>query len=89
MASVATLLLAGCAQEKTTNPFFAEQYGTEYEIPPFSEITTAHIREALLKGYEEQKQEIQARMYLVRCQAATPLRSIVTWKKRLLLSVLR
>ena len=60
MASVATLLLAGCAQEKTTNPFFAEQYGTEYEIPPFSEITTAHIREALLKGYEEQKQEILA-----------------------------
>lgn len=59
MASIATLLLAGCTSEKTTtNPFFAEQYGTEYEIPPFSEITTEHIREALLKGYEEQKQEI-------------------------------
>ena len=61
MASVATLLLAGCTSEKTTtNPFFAEKYGTEYEIPPFSEITTEHIREALLKGYEEQKQEIMA-----------------------------
>lgn len=60
MASIATLLLAGCANEKATNPFFAEQYGTEYEIPPFSEITTEHIREALLKGYDEQKMEIQA-----------------------------
>ena len=61
LATVATLLLAGCTSEKTTtNPFFAEQYGTEYEIPPFSEITTEHIREALLKGYEEQKQEIIA-----------------------------
>jgi peptidyl-dipeptidase Dcp len=61
MASVATLLLAGCTSEKTTtNPFFAEQYGTEYEIPPFSEITTSQIREAMLKGIEEQKKEIQA-----------------------------
>ena len=61
MASVATLLLAGCTSEKTTtNPFFAEKYGTEYEIPPFNEITTSQIREAMLKGIEEQKKEIQA-----------------------------
>ena len=60
MASVATLLLAGCTSEKaTTNPFFAEKYGTTYEIPPFSEITTAQIREAMLKGFEEEKKEIQ------------------------------
>jgi len=61
MASVATLLLAGCTSEKTTtNPFFAESYGTEYNIPPFSEITMDDIREAMLKGIDEQKQEIQA-----------------------------
>ncbi len=61
MASVVAFMLAGCSSEKTsTNPFFAEKYGTEYEIPPFSAITTEHIREALLKGYEEQKKEIQA-----------------------------
>ncbi len=61
MASVAALMLAGCTSEKTsTNPFFADKYGTEYEIPPFSEITTAQIREAMLKGFEEEKKEIEA-----------------------------
>ena len=61
MASVAALMLAGCTSEKTsTNPFFADKYGTEYEIPPFSEITTARIREAMLKGFEEEKKEIAA-----------------------------
>ena len=60
MASIAALMLAGCANEKTTdNPFFAEKYGTPYEIPPFSEITIDHIRDAMLKGIEEQKAKIQ------------------------------
>lgn len=60
MASVAMLLLVGCSQEKSNdNPFFAEKYNTPYEIPPFSKITIAHIREAMLKGIEEKKATIQ------------------------------
>ena len=59
MASVAALLLAGCSnEEKPTNPLFSE-YSTPYEIPPFSEITVDHLREAILKGIEEEKQELQ------------------------------
>lgn len=59
MASVAALLLAGCSnEEKSTNPLFSE-YSTPYEIPPFSEITVDHLREAILKGIEEEKQELQ------------------------------
>ena len=60
MATVTMLLMTGCSQKETsTNPFFAEKYGTPYEIPPFSEITIDHIREAMLKGIEEQKATIQ------------------------------
>ena len=60
MASALLLLLAGCTQVKTNdNPFFAEKYNTPYEIPPFSEITIDHIREAMLKGIEEKKATIQ------------------------------
>lgn len=60
MATVTLLLMTGCSQKETsTNPFFAEKYGTPYEIPPFSEITIDHIREAMLKGIEEQKATIQ------------------------------
>ena len=59
MASVAALLLAGCSnEEKPTNPLFSE-YSTPFEIPPFSEITVDHLREAILKGIEEEKQELQ------------------------------
>jgi len=60
MATVTTLLLVGCSQKEiSTNPFFAERYGTPYEIPPFSEITIDDIREAMLKGIEDQKATIQ------------------------------
>lgn len=60
MASVAMVFMVGCTQMKTNdNPFFAEKYNTPYEIPPFSEITMDHIREAMLKGIEEQKATIQ------------------------------
>lgn len=60
MATVTTLLLVGCSQKEiSTNPFFAEKYGTPYEIPPFSEITIDDIREAMLKGIEEEKATIQ------------------------------
>lgn len=60
MATVTTLLLVSCSQKEiSTNPFFAEKYGTPYEIPPFSEITIDDIREAMLKGIEDQKATIQ------------------------------
>lgn len=60
MTAVTTLLLVGCSQkETTTNPFFSEKYGTPYEIPPFSEITIDDIREAMLKGIDDEKATIQ------------------------------
>ncbi|MBQ6037849.1 MAG: M3 family metallopeptidase [Bacteroidaceae bacterium] len=60
MAAVTMLLMTGCSQKETsTNPFFAEKYGTPYEIPPFCEITIDDIREAMLKGIEEEKATIQ------------------------------
>lgn len=60
MAVVTMLLMTGCSQKETsTNLFFAEKYGTPYEIPPFSVITIDDIREAMLKGIEEQKATIQ------------------------------
>lgn len=42
-----------------TNPFLSE-YKTPYGVPPFEEITLQDYREGMLKGMEEQKQEIQA-----------------------------
>ncbi len=42
------------------NPFLERRFGTPYEIPPFEKITMDHYREAMRKGMEEQKAEIQA-----------------------------
>jgi len=62
------LLLLGCLimcisactkQEERVNPFF-EAWEAPYEIPPFDKITIEDYREAMLKGIEENKQEIEA-----------------------------
>lgn len=61
MAAMALSLAAcGTAPEAHQNPFFQESYGTPHEIPPFESITMADYKEAMLKGMEEQKAEIQA-----------------------------
>lgn len=41
------------------NPFFSE-YTTPYGVPPFEKITINDYREAILKGIEEHKKEIDA-----------------------------
>ena len=54
------LVMGGTGMAQHTNPFLQESYGTSYEIAPFEKITINDFREALLKGMEEQKQEINA-----------------------------
>lgn len=43
----------------SANPFFSE-YSTPYEVPPFDKVTVQDYREAMLKGIEEHKKEIDA-----------------------------
>ena len=51
-----TAALCGC---QPSNPLLAE-FDTPYGIAPFEQITIDHYREAILKGMEEQKAEIDA-----------------------------
>ncbi len=55
-AASAALCSCDCTPE---NPLFAE-FDTPYGIAPFEEITIDHYREAMLRGMEEQKAEIEA-----------------------------
>jgi peptidyl-dipeptidase Dcp len=55
-----TIMFTGCKTKiKSDNPFFNE-WETPFEVPPFDQIRTSHYMPAYLKGFEEQKQEIQA-----------------------------
>lgn len=42
------------------NPLLERRYNTPYEIPPFEKLGTAEYREAILRGMEQQKKEIDA-----------------------------
>ncbi len=53
-----TAVLCGC-NSNPSNPLFAE-FDTPYGIAPFDQITIDHYREAMLRGMEEQKAEIEA-----------------------------
>ena len=56
----AFILCSDCKKEiKSDNPFF-NKWETQFEVPPFEEIKTAHYMPAYLKGFEEQKNEIKA-----------------------------
>ena len=65
-AVVAALGLSSCSgnKEQSTNPLFSE-FNTPYGIPPFDQITIDNYREAMIKGMEEEKAEIQA---IIDCQ---------------------
>ena len=53
------MAIAGCTREvKSDNPFL-NKYDTPYEMPPFEQIRAAHFMPAFLKGFEEQRKEIQ------------------------------
>ncbi len=54
-----TIGLTSCTQKQHVNPLFSE-FDTPYGIAPFSEISIDDYREAMLKGIEEEKAEIQA-----------------------------
>ena len=56
--------VAAYGQDATghVNPFLSE-FKTPYGVPPFEQITIADYREGFLKGMEEQKKEIDARIF--------------------------
>jgi peptidyl-dipeptidase Dcp len=52
--------LSACKKtEKSDNPFFSK-YDTPFEVPPFEVIKTSYFMPAYLKGFEEEKKEIDA-----------------------------
>ena len=57
---LAALLAFACTAALAQNPLLQKYYGTPHEIPPFGQITIENYREAMLKGMEANKQEIQA-----------------------------
>ena len=55
------VLTAACwIPGRAQNPLLQKRYKTPYEIPPFEILTIDHFREAMLKGMEENKDEIRA-----------------------------
>lgn len=57
---LSAMLTASVSLAFAQNPFLERRFNTPYEIPPFEKITMDHYREAMLKGMEEHKAEIQA-----------------------------
>ena len=57
---LAVALTLFCTAALAQNPLLQRRYGTPYEIPPFEKITVDNYREAMLKGMEQEKAEIQA-----------------------------
>jgi len=43
----------------TENPLLKSEFSTPFEVPPFNLLEPAHFEEAMLKGMEEQKEEIK------------------------------
>ncbi|MCQ2238186.1 MAG: M3 family metallopeptidase [Bacteroidaceae bacterium] len=59
-AMALSMVACGSDVKEHLNPFFQDSYGTINEVPPFEQITMNDYKEAMLKGIEEQKAEIQA-----------------------------
>ncbi len=60
LAAMLLTLGGGAAFAQNANPFFNEKYGTPHEIPPFEKFTMENYREAILKGMDEQRAEVNA-----------------------------
>lgn len=54
------LVLTGCKKEEMNKNPFLTNYDTPFNVPPFEMIRAEHFMPAYLKGFEEQKMEIQA-----------------------------
>ncbi|MFP4467655.1 MAG: M3 family metallopeptidase [Bacteroidales bacterium] len=54
-----SMMFAGCGEQKE-NPFFAEEYNTPFEVPPFDEIDDEHFLPAIEEGIKRHKAEIDA-----------------------------
>ncbi len=52
-------MFAGCGEQKE-NPFFAGEYNTPFEVPPFDEIDNEHFLPAIEEGIQRHKAEIEA-----------------------------
>ena len=57
---IAALALVCWSPGSAQNPILQKRYKTPYEIPPFEILTIDNYREAMLKGMEENRKEIQA-----------------------------
>ncbi len=64
-ASMALSMGLTSVAQSTGNPLLERRYNTPYEIPPFEKLTTENYREAILRGMEEHKKEIDA---IVECK---------------------
>jgi len=53
------MMFAGCGEQKE-NPFFAGEYNTPFEVPPFDEIDNEHFLPAIEEGIQRHKAEIEA-----------------------------
>ncbi len=54
-----SMMFAGCGEQKE-NPFFAGEYNTPFEVPPFDEIDNEHFLPAIEEGIQRHKAEIEA-----------------------------
>ena len=57
---IAALAVICWSPSDAQNPLLQKRYKTAYEIPPFETLTIDNYREAMLKGIEENKNEINA-----------------------------
>lgn len=57
---VAAVAMTSCSQKQEQSNPLMSKFTTPYEIAPFDQITIDNYREAMLKGIEEEKSEIQA-----------------------------
>jgi peptidyl-dipeptidase Dcp len=57
---ITIIAFAGCKKkEKSDNPFLND-YNTPFDVPPFEKIRAANFMPAYLKGFEEERKEINA-----------------------------
>lgn len=56
---LATALALGiCSMSIAQNPLLQKRFSTPYEIPPFEKLTIENYREAMLAGFQQERQEI-------------------------------
>ena len=60
LTAAASLAMASCSHSDRQNPLVAESFGTQYEIPPFEQITYDDYIPAVELGISRQLEAIDA-----------------------------